>query len=180
MERCLWLALAVWLTLVAAYLGYEAPEYAHDVAQYTQTCGSVKHCGCCGKCSNDHDYRVYVEMNETLTEEARSCALRNLFGDSDECFRKFLTDGCAFCWAENVRCTRKHCWFPCLMEIVLGTSKNTGDRLSKCFACDEHHCLDGFISCAGMSRRRAGVATDIVRDTTEVCNVSAVNASYNC
>ena len=182
--NCLVVLLSLFFILVVAYLGYLAPTYELDEATFATSCvtDDIQHCGCCGQCSNKHDYEVYVAKNDTLTEEARSCAVRNLFGDSDDCFEQEInfTVGCAYCWAENVRCTRRNCWFPCLMETMLGLSANTDRKLSKCFSCDEFHCLDGFITCAGMSRRRAGVVTDIQRDSTELCNVSMVEEKNNC
>jgi hypothetical protein len=32
-----------------------------------------------------------------------------------------------------------------------------------CFRCNEHHCADEFLVCAGLNRRRAGIKTDIDR-----------------
>jgi hypothetical protein len=90
-----------------------------------------------------------------------------------ECFDEDagLTPGCRDCWLENVDCDRKHCFFPCMYEFLAGTEQNRDENtLSKCFACDEYYCLGIFLSCAGMSRRRAGVLTDIIRHPSEICS----------
>ena len=169
------------LSILIAYDAYVPASYTFDAAPVGACVGDVKHCGCCGDCSNMVDYNLYVSKKDTLTEEARTCALENLFGDSDACMEGIgMTKGCAYCWAENVRCTRSNCWFPCMIETWLGISPNQNGTLSKCFSCDEHHCLDGFIQCAGMSRRRAGIETDIVRDISEVCNTSALSDNSTC
>ena len=169
------------ISVLFAYDGYSAPKYTFDSAPVGSCVNGVRHCGCCGNCSNTNDYNLYLAKNDSLSEEARECALNNLFGDSEPCMKDIgLTPGCAYCWAENVRCTTSNCWFPCLVETWLGISSSQNGTLSKCFACDEANCLDGFITCAGMSRRRAGVETDIVRDISEVCDVSKVNDSDNC
>lgn len=176
--------LVIIVFIVSCLVTYEMVQttaYKLDDSPVGACVGEVNHCGCCGSCSTLTDYNVYLTKNNTLTEEARKCALDNLFGDSDKCMEEIgLTPGCAYCWAENVRCTRNNCWFPCLVEQWLGISPNQNGTLSKCFSCDEAKCLDGFIHCAGMSRRRAGIETDIARDISEVCNTSALNINNNC
>ena len=169
------------LSILIAYDAYSKPQYAFDSAPVGSCMGEINHCGCCGSCSNTQDYNLYLSKQDALTEEARTCALENLFGDSDKCMEEIgLTPGCAYCWAENVRCTRSNCWFPCSIETWLGISPNQHGTLSKCFSCDEKNCLGGFIKCAGMSRRRAGIETDIVRDISEVCNTTTLASVDNC
>ncbi len=169
------------LSTLIAYDAYSKPQYAFDSAPVGSCMGEINHCGCCGSCSNTQDYNLYLSKQDALTEEARTCALENLFGDSDTCMEEIgLTPGCAYCWAENVRCTRSNCWFPCSIETWLGISPNQNGTLSKCFSCDEKNCLGGFIKCAGMSRRRAGIETDIVRDISEVCNTTTLTPGDNC
>ena len=169
------------LSLLIAYDAYTPAKFNFDSAPVGSCMGDVNHCGCCGNCSTTQDYDLYLSKNDTLSEEARKCALDNLFEDSDACMEEIgMTPGCAYCWAENVRCTRSNCLFPCMMETWLGIASSQNGTLSKCFACDEVNCLDGFIKCAGMSRRRAGIETDIVRDISEVCDVSKLELAHNC
>ena len=168
------------LSVAIGYMTYLQKSYSFDSSP-TGVCVQPKHCGCCGNCSNTQDYDLYMKKNNTLTEDARACAFNNLFGDSQECLETIgLTSSCSYCWNENIKCTRSNCWFPCLIETILGISPNQDGKLSKCFACDEVNCLDGFIKCAGMSRRRAGIQTDIIRDISEVCNISSLNITENC
>jgi len=181
-----WKCVTIFLIVVAmifnilniAYHLYEPPKYEYDnkvegncSIRYTDRI----HCGLCGKCSTEQDYNVYYDKRETLTGIAKACAIRDVFAgreDSIKCFDENagLTPDCRDCWLLNIDCDREHCFFPCLWEAMLGIEQNRdADTLSKCFACDEYYCLDIFIDCAGMSRRRAGITTDIDRHPTEMC-----------
>jgi hypothetical protein len=154
------------------YEFYDAPRYLYD-NNVTDTCQNIPHCGTCGSCSTKQDYSEYRNKSETLTGIAKSCALESILGDGAACFERDteLTRPCIDCWMENVQCTRTNCFVPCVWELMTGKGQNIdAQTLSKCFACDEYYCLEGFINCAGMSRRRAGVVTDIDRDRTEICN----------
>ncbi len=173
---CFILALII-ICLIIAYFTSNTDKYDLDIintAEYACV-KEIKHCGCCGACSNSVDFQVYSEKD--LTEDARWCALDRLFEDTEPCFRELgLTSKCSTCWAENVKCTREYCWFPCMMETFLGLDSSTESSLSKCFACDEKNCGPAFASCAGMTRRRAGILSDIHRDPKEIC---ALNFSQN-
>lgn len=162
-----------------SYHIYSAPNYVYD-ANVNGTCGlresTRTHCGLCGKCSNNHDWDVYYKTRNNLTGIAKNCAITDVFAGRDMAIKCFdenagLTPDCRDCWLENIDCDRKHCFFPCLWEAMLGMEQNRDkNTLSKCFACDEYYCLDIFIRCAGMSRRRAGITTDIGRHPTEICS----------
>lgn len=165
-------------TLNMAYYIYEPPQYTYD--NNVQGNCSIRytnriHCGWCGKCSTERDYNVYYNKRDTLTEIARECAIRDVFSGRDAATKCFdenagLTPDCRDCWLINIDCDRQHCFFPCLWETMIGLEQNRDpNTLSKCFACDEYYCLDIFIKCAGMSRRRAGITTDIDRHPTEIC-----------
>ena len=171
---CLYIAIVCLVCVITYYLS-SVPNYDLDIVNTTEhACvGEVAHCGCCGKCSNSQDYGVY--QRKSLTEDARSCAVDHLFEDTRPCFEKLgLTKTCAQCWSENVKCTKENCWFPCLMETILGIKSETS--ISQCFACDEKHCGKEFARCSGLTRRRAGILTDIHRDPKEICTL---NVSLN-
>ena len=156
------------------YTFYEAPKYNLDnkVQGQCNISESIKHCSACGQCSTVQDYTTYHEKRNTLTEIARGCAFQDFVGTSKECFVDAgLTGACADCWVENVKCDREHCVFPCIFETIFNMNSNVRNSLSKCFACDEYYCVDIFIGCAGMSRRRAGITTDIERDKSELCTI---------
>jgi len=155
------------------YIIYEVPELSPTVVSTEcNVTDTLSHCGNCGKCSTVQDYNTYVDSQYTFSEIARDCAFEDFFGDSHSCFtRAGLTEECATCWVDNVKCDRKHCVFPCLVATVLDLDPNTGSSLSKCFACDEYYCGKEFIGCAGMNRRRAGIETDIYRNSIEICNL---------
>lgn len=167
---CLYVAVVCLVCILTYYLS-SVPQYDLDIVNTTtHACvKDIKHCGCCGDCSNSIDYEVY--KSESLTEDARSCAVNRLFEDTSPCFEKLgLTKTCAQCWAENVKCTKENCWFPCLMETILGIKSETS--LSQCFACDEKHCGKDFARCSGLTRRRASIQTDIYRDSREICQIN--------
>lgn len=181
MYRCLAITLLVIIFiynfLIIIFNLYVAPEYEYDnqVEGKCTITENISHCGGCGECSTLQDYNVYYEKRNTLTGLAKACAIRDVFSGRESAIQCFddtgLTPGCRDCWLENVDCDRKHCFFPCLWETVFNVKQNIDDNtLSKCLACDEYHCLDIFINCAGMSRRRANITTDIKRHPTELCN----------
>ena len=165
--------------LKVSYNLYNSPVYLYD-NNVTGACGLREstriHCGLCGQCSNNHDWDVYYKTKNNLTGIAKNCAITDVFAGRDMAIKCFdenagLTPGCRDCWLENIDCDRKNCFFPCLWEAMLGIEQNRDkNTLSKCFACDEYYCLDGFISCAGMRRRRAGIFTDIGRHPSEICS----------
>ena len=76
---CLALAVLI-VSLIIAYYTSGIDKYHLDIIDTTEyACVSeIKHCGCCGACSNNVDYKVYAE-NSDLTEDARHCALDRLF-----------------------------------------------------------------------------------------------------
>lgn len=181
MYRCLIISFLVIIfiynCLIISYNIYVAPEYEYDnqVEGRCTITENISHCGECGECSTLQDYNVYYEKRNTLTGLAKECAIRDVFSGRESAIQCFddtgLTPGCRDCWLENVDCDRKHCFFPCLWETLFNVKQNIDDNtLSKCLACDEYHCLDIFINCAGMSRRRANITTDIKRHPTEMCN----------
>lgn len=165
---CKWLFVifGIYMLMFLAYLSYDTP-YTLDI-HVNGTCPGL-HCGECGSCSNQHDKEVYVNTSETLTGDARACAFGGIFGqDEHTCLEKTgLSANCTSCWVQNMQCTKHHCMYPCLWELVHPV--NNKKQLGRCLACDEHHCRDEFLKCAGMSRRRAGVVTDIPRDDRELC-----------
>ncbi len=192
MKTCILITLVITLFTILgfeiAYLLYKAPKYKYDTdpigkCNITTT---ISHCGQCGQCSNIYDYNVYIDKKDSLTNIVKNCALTDVLSGKDIAIKCFdenagLTPDCRDCWLKNIECTRKNCFFPCIWELICGTSQNIDDdTLSKCFACDEYNCLSGFLLCAGMSRRRAGIITDIERHSTEICdenyNVGDINS----
>ena len=172
--------------VVYGYLVYFLQSSHHELDNnFTKHCNQsgVSHCGSCGDCSNSDDLRVYEKLNMTLTCAARKCAIVDVFDAFDvfdvfdgavKCFDDTInfTEKCRDAWFENIDCDKKHCMFVCLWEnyFVPDWDFLHGDsRLTRCLACDERHCLDIFLKSAGMTRRRAGIKTDIKRDDSEIC-----------
>lgn len=178
---CLALAFLI-VCLIITYYTSSTTKYSLDIINTTEhACVSeIKHCGCCGACSNTIDLKVYSE-NADLTEDARKCAIDRLFESTKPCFERLgMTSECSDCWAKNVECTKQHCLFPCMMESFLGIDSSTETSLSKCLACDEKFCGPDFAACAGLTRRRAGIVSDIYRDPREVCVFNFTNNGTKC
>lgn len=139
---------------------------------------TILHLGNCGECSNEHDLQIYKNTAMTLTGLATKCAVyRLLFGTKAalNCIHQNIgfTKNCATCWLQNMECTATHCLWTCLLG-----DKNSTQGLTPCHACDEYHCGGrskfggeddyGFRGCAGLTRRRAGIITDIKREQYEI------------
>ena len=166
---CKWLLvlMGVFMGMFVVYLSYST-EYVLDT-NVNGTCRGL-HCGSCGSCSNREDYTVYVKTSQTLSSTARSCAVGGLFGSNEQsCLEETgLSSNCTKCWVDNMHCTRQNCLYPCMWELFYPVK-----GFSRCFVCDETKCSKEFLKCAGMSRRRAGVVTDLRRGPGEICtNIS--------
>jgi len=151
---------------------YTRLDALHDAGQ------SVRHCGACGQCSNDHDVQIYYDTLKTLTDTTTTCAFKAVMqgeGAVTRCMedRVNLTEGCTRCWVENVMCDLDKCVFSCMLyRMGLGGSKNAdGGELNRCLECDEKRCGPPFIRCAGANRRRSGIYSDIERNFSHVCKV---------
>ena len=122
------------------------------------------------------DRRTYVAPNLVKLRNDRSIKKIFHYARKDmEMIKYFLKVD-----VENVECTKEHCWFPCMMETFLGIESSTQDSLSRCLACDEKNCGPAFASCAGMTRRRAGILTDISRNAKEVCSLNFTSNGTLC
>lgn len=139
----------------------------------------VAHCGTCGKCSNPHDIGIYDDTKNTLTGDAKRCAMRALIGGrglSANCMRKNVgfTNNCNDCWMDNIMCDMKKCIFVCMWNEIFGRKfeHTSGGKeiLNPCKTCDEKRCGPAFTNCAGANRRRSGIISDLARDDkNELC-----------
>jgi len=149
----------------------------------------VAHCGQCGHCSNPIDIGIQAKTVKTLTTTSKKCALMSLTGGLKavhKCLEKNVgfTKPCEDCWVENIKCTKTHCKFTCLLsllnEITGGTnSTNKADgSLNDCLQCDERMCGPQFLKCSGSNRRRLGLPSDIGRDReNELCQSRDVDSN---
>ena len=141
----------------------------------------LAHCGPCGACSTEQDLAAYVRTRLTLTASTTQCAIRVLTGGRDAvsaCMDASvgLTPDCTRCWVDNVVCDQRACLFTCLWGLVRGERNNRDaapGQLSPCLACDEALCGPAFVTCAGANRRRSGIASDIGREESQVCNLTS-------
>lgn len=152
----------------------------------------VQNCGPCGACSNPQDLQAYLLTASNLTVAVRACGLRPLRSQTAACLLGLgFTPPCAACFHDNIDCDRRHCLRPCLASLLhswlarlwawlrgggAGSGGSGGGQgvlpslsSDKCLACDEARCGDGFKSCAGAIRRRAGIPSDILREEAELC-----------
>ena len=141
----------------------------------------VLHCGTCGQCSSKKDISIYFDTRNTLTAIATNAAKVMLFSRSQYLASLYLkqqadmSDTCVDCWVRNIACTLNNCLSTCFKHRMLpflpslpGVDVDT--LLDACHACDERLCGPNFVECAGANRRRAGIVSDIQRDTLiEVC-----------
>ena len=90
----------------------------------------------------------------------------------DKCLDETIsfTPGCSKCWADNIECTKRKCFFTCMKRQIIKSESNNiiqqdgKPSLNKCLECDEKLCGPEFIKCAGANRRRLGIISDIIRD----------------
>lgn len=148
---------------------YESHEIAHALNI------AILHCGPCGKCSNMNDAGVYYETRQTMTGIATKCAALKVLSlgsrsVASRCMKNNgarLTPGCMDCWMDNMECTKTNCFRICSLYASTG---NEEYRL-KCLECDEQFCGPNFKLCAGLTRRGAGMISDIDRKSEEICTV---------
>ena len=134
------------------------------------------HCGQCGQCSTSHDANILYLNTNTLSDKLKKCSVYEIAGGKiDTCVDKHLNfpENCKDCYKENIKCTKKYCEFECGYEIFMDIEPSKDGEASKCVACFEKHCGDEFRSCAGITRQRAGLITELERQT--VCSYNIKN-----
>ena len=127
------------------------------------------HMGNCGQCSNFNDRDVYNKTAFTLTKTSTMGAFFSIFSRKSAAHKMEetgLTETCVDCWVENMRHTLIHCFGRCMFGDRSSCGKN--GELTDCLLCDEVHSGVFFRECAGMTRRRAGIVTDICRKPGEI------------
>ena len=127
------------------------------------------HAGACGQCSSINDHEVYNETRFTLTKTSTKGAFFSIFSRKaakNVMLDTGMTDGCSECWVENMRHTLIHCFGRCMFGDRSSCTKD--GELTDCLLCDEVHSGVFFRNCAGMTRRRAGIVTDICRKPSEI------------
>lgn len=139
----------------------------------TQNGNTVLHAGPCGACSNSHDVELYRTTRLTLNDDARACGRKYLFRGRDvslQCMTEIgFTTPCNDCWMDNIECTMVHCRKKCLKMIIFGLPNNRRNgELNDCLQCDEDFCGKEFVRCAGVTRRRAGITSDIGRPSHQI------------
>lgn len=127
------------------------------------------HLGPCGICSNSDDKEAYNRTAQTLTKIALKATVGSIFSKKlalKKMKESGLSDSCVECWIENMYQTLIHCFGTCITSSRASCDKN--GELTKCLYCDEVHSGMFFRRCAGMTRRRAGIETDICRKPGEI------------
>lgn len=129
----------------------------------------ILHKGPCGQCSSISDKEAYNVTAHNLTHISKMGAILSIF--SRKLARKKmetakLNNKCNECWIENMHQTLVHCFGKCA-RIYKSNCKENGE-INDCLYCDEVHSGMYFRRCAGMTRRRAGIETDICRKPGEI------------
>ena len=165
--------------------------------------GFIAHCGPCGYCSTEADIQIYHNTAKTFKKDTMQCAMKAFFGGKSlvkKCLddRLGLTPACHSCWVDNAICEIENCLFSCLKSlffeegglfgdlrkdiIVIPDDKDVGYiddlMLNSCLSCTEAMCTSSLLECAGVNRRRAGIATNIARDHEEICQLPT-KINYN-
>ena len=140
---------------------------------YNQSISS-SHCGKCAKCSTKKDLETYQNYSQSLTTLVTNCALLNIFLGriaSKYCLKRIgFTRDCLDCWQTNIQCDKLKCLVTCSLYKLFGIG-SARNGLDSCLSCDELECGPAFKRCAGANRRRAGIITDITRDSLEMCKL---------
>ncbi|OHS97288.1 hypothetical protein TRFO_09572 [Tritrichomonas foetus] len=127
------------------------------------------HLGPCGMCSSISDKEAYNKTAQTLTKISLKAAFGSILSADlarKQMAKSGLSDKCVDCWIGNMRQTIIHCFGVCMTSSRSSCDKN--GELTKCLYCDEVHSGMYFRRCAGMTRRRAGIETDICRKPGEI------------
>ncbi|CAL6110353.1 Conserved_hypothetical protein [Hexamita inflata] len=126
------------------------------------------HKGPCGHCSNPADFQIYKETALTLTKSSTKAAVASIFSKQkaiNQMTKIGLSDKCSECWVGNMQNTLVHCFWTCAFGSRASCENG---HLSKCLQCDEDYSGKYFRDCAGMTRRRAGITSDICRQNGEI------------
>jgi len=163
----------------ASVAEFRAEDPYHE--EENESSNVVAHCGACGSCSNPNDVLIYDNTRNTLFQDSTKCAkMALIFGrkTATKCMAEAVgfTPGCNDCWVENIMCDLRYCIFTCLWYGLFSQvdgghdSNSSSTALNPCTHCDEMRCGRKFVMCAGANRRRAGMLSDIERDTEkELC-----------
>lgn len=138
------------------------------------------HCGQCGQCSTVQDANALYTHSNTLSNELKKCSVYEVAGGQiDICVDDNLdfTESCKDCYKENIKCTKQHCEFECGYEVFMDIEPSKDGNPSKCVACFENKCGEQFRSCAGITRQRAGLITELERQN--VCSYNIKNEMIN-
>lgn len=130
---------------------------------------TLLHLGPCGMCSSSEDKEAYNRTAQTLTKIALKATVGSIFSKKlalKKMKESGLSSSCVECWIENMYQTLIHCFGTCITSSRASCDKN--GELTKCLYCDEVHSGMYFRRCAGMTRRRAGIETDICRKPGEI------------
>ena len=96
-----------------------------------------------GACDNETDMGHLMALDD-LNNVMKKCALSCLGAEacSASCVVKEtgVSEPCAVCFGSSIGCTIKHCALKC-MDATSPT----------CLSCQDEHCTDDFVDCAGLA-----------------------------
>ena len=145
----------------------------------------VLHCGACGACSNWQDLQTEWTTRNTMANDANECAKKSLFGGPDALTECLMEPNigwgykCAFCWTEDILCTKEHCVFIFLQSQMINQVTNfaVGPDDITSASCEEAHCEVGaFVPCSGATRRRMNITSSISRPGEQQCGIVDVES----
>jgi hypothetical protein len=151
-------------------------ENFDDQTQAEEAGAMVLHTEGCGVCSTLQDLAVQMK-NTDLRNEGEACSQKTLlkFADGVQCFIDVgFTPPCADLWAKNALSTTEGCFGICFVSDATDSPNNGPPpqcELEDCLQCDEDFSGPVFQKVAGLTRRSAGLLSDIARPCDMIANI---------
>lgn len=136
---------------------------------------TIAHCGACGACSTWNNLKLEWTTRTNLALKTAQCAKKGARSKSAElqCMDDTVgfDDMCTQCWIEDFACTRKHCAFIGLQQMIIKTLSNftVDPKTITAATCEEAMCEMEFVPCSGANRRRMNIDSDIGRPVNQQC-----------
>lgn len=98
-----------------------------------------------GACDNEEDFQILQAVEATLSDTIAGCAMKCI-GQGVPCMAGCVQEGtglstdCSNCFGAVIDCTISKCMFQCM-----------DSSSAACAECQELHCADAFMECAGIS-----------------------------
>lgn len=106
-------------------------------------------------------------------------ALKSVFGSVEDVHQCYMDevgflDYCATCWTFDSMCSKLYCTFIFLQSVIINNAGNfsVGPQHTTSATCEEAMCGEEYAPCAGATRRRMNIESDIERPDFQQCSVA--------